>query len=77
MAQSAKQCPKCSGKMIEGFLVTRIEMCAPTEWHPGKAQGSFFFPGLKISKGDLHRISTYRCSECAYLESYADGGEPA
>lgn len=40
------------------------------QWAPGHPQHSFWI-GLKVKKKELISITTYRCTKCGYLESYA------
>jgi hypothetical protein len=39
-------------------------------WCPGTPIRSFWV-GLKLKKGDVVPVVTYRCPNCGYLESYA------
>jgi hypothetical protein len=41
-----------------------------SRWVAGKPESSFW-TGTKISGKDHHKIQTYRCTACGYLESYA------
>jgi hypothetical protein len=43
----------------------------PSQWVEGPPVQGFWL-GMKIPKGGRHAITTYRCTACGYLESYAD-----
>ena len=61
------KCPKCSGKMEEGFL---IESKIPLRWIAGKPETSVL--GGTKAHGKVHRqIEGHRCVECGFLELYA------
>jgi predicted nucleic-acid-binding Zn-ribbon protein len=70
------ECPKCSGRMEEGFTLdhTRNGQTA-AKWVEGQPQKSFWV-GVKAPSGATHPIATFRCSRCGYLESYALEGRP-
>ena len=58
--------------MTEGFVLDRgdLETRHPSVWVAGPPQKSLWL-GTKIEGRDSFRISSYRCGECGYLESYA------
>lgn len=61
-----KMCPKCNAKMDKGFIGDKKDMSNETRqtWGTGiNALGS----GLD----NAHPVTTYRCTGCGYLESYA------
>ena len=66
----SKTCPKCSGRMEQGFVPeakdhsTKVEM-----WFEGPPQKRWY--GLKTRGIRRMEIQTWRCQRCAYLESYA------
>ena len=71
MADSPRDCPKCSGKMKQGFVVdhsytTRVV----SKWAEGTPRKSFW-TGTKLPDEKPVPIGTFRCSSCGYLESYA------
>ena len=41
-------------------------------WVKGKPERSFW-QGTKTADRDLHKVQTFRCPKCGYLESYAKG----
>jgi hypothetical protein len=69
--QSAPKCPKCDGKMQEGFIVdSAANGFLVSSWHPEKPQDSFWY-ATKVDRKKLRAIETFRCEKCGYLESYA------
>lgn len=65
------ECPKCRGKMEEGFIGDAIPGgLMPSKWVEGRPEKSFWH-GIKIKGKRQVEIQTYRCSSCGYLESYA------
>lgn len=66
------KCPKCGGKMEEGFVMDAGQgrVVNPSHWIEGKPERSMWF-GTKIRGKAKHRVASYRCQKCAYLESYA------
>lgn len=42
----------------------------PAKWVEGEPEKSFW-TGAKVPKGKAHKVVTYRCTQCGYLESYA------
>jgi len=65
-------CPKCSGEMREGFVLDRgdLEVRHPATWVEGPPKKSLWL-GTRISGREMLPISTFRCTSCGYLESYA------
>jgi hypothetical protein len=70
---SAVICPKCHIEMETGFVVDKGipggSVSAP-EWADGEPTRSFW-SGLSLQGRDRHAVVTYRCPNCAFLESYA------
>jgi hypothetical protein len=64
-------CPKCSGRMEEGFVLDRTYGAnLQASWVEGRPAKSFW-AGMKL-KGLVNLpITTFRCSGCGYLESFA------
>jgi hypothetical protein len=74
MSQTATRCPKCSGDMVQGFMLdSRLNVVS--YWAEGTPQLSFL-GGYKIPEGKL-AIATLRCQSCGLLESYAQEESPA
>jgi len=58
--------------MEQGFLFDRSmeEYGKATDWVEGAPETSFFF-GTKTAGRERHRLISWRCPRCGYLESYA------
>ena len=67
------ECPKCQGRMSEGFAVDKGHYNAQDlqTWVEG-APVKTFWRGLHTKGREAYTISTYRCERCGYLESYAN-----
>lgn len=66
-----KTCPKCSGAMERGFLLDETYGgTGQTQWTQGEPKRSFW-TGVSVPMDERHLVTTYRCSQCGYLESYA------
>jgi len=65
---SEKKCIKCEkGIMEKGFVIDwTIGGAAQSQW--AKEISKFF----RAPKGKAEKVTTYRCMECGYLESYAE-----
>jgi hypothetical protein len=66
------RCSKCSGEMVQGFIVDcgqgpRRLVSSWAEGAPEKA----FLRGTSSADEDRVPIGTFRCSASGYLESYA------
>jgi hypothetical protein len=62
-------CPKCNEQMQSGFIVDHAHgILRVSVWTAGAPESSFW-TGLKVE--DARKITTYRCTGCDYLESYA------
>lgn len=72
MSHTNPLCPKCRGKMEEGFVPDLIKYgaVAQSTWIEGAPERSLW-AGMK-TKGKKHfKVTTLRCSGCGYLEHYA------
>ena len=68
----ATECPKCSGRMAEGFIADYQHAdVKPSAWVEGTPHGGLFRTA-KFPKSAKHTVATYRCERCGYLESYAE-----
>ena len=67
-----RDCPKCGGGMVDGYVVDFGDSGARTipSWREGEPRKSIWM-GLKLGKTNPIEITTWRCSRCGYLESYA------
>ena len=65
-------CPKCAGAMLPGFVLDRghANSLAPSYWQEGAPEKSFW-TGIKTRGHQQLPITTYRCGQCGFLESYA------
>ena len=68
---SDPRCPKCHGRMEEGFILdnsygARLQ----SAWVEGKPKRSFW-TGVKFREEAKRPIATFRCEGCGYLESFA------
>ena len=68
------ECMKCHTHMDVGYVpdVTHGGY-ARQNWHPGEPKSSFWM-GLKVRKELCVPVTTLRCPNCGYLESYAARG---
>lgn len=68
---TTKTCPKCRGKMDPGFVLdrNRFEDRQGT-WIEGTLELNMW-TGTAKSKKEQIPVTTYRCDNCGYLESYA------
>ena len=68
---SSDGCPKCGGRMTEGFVIDEGYGTAHVStWQQGEPRKSFW-TGIKKSKKEQIKVETWRCDRCGYLESYA------
>lgn len=64
-------CPKCRSAMDVGFIKDEsYGTTHVTEWVEGEPEKSVW-TGTKTSGRQLMPVTTYRCTSCGYLESYA------
>ncbi len=64
-------CPKCSGQMEQGFVIDNgYRVPIVSEWTAGAGPPQWSFWTGKI-KSVTRQITTYRCTKCGFLESYA------
>ena len=65
------ECPKCGSNMAAGFLLDQTYGgYVSGKWVGGSPVKSFWM-GLKLRGQVRHEITSYRCSRCGYLESFA------
>jgi hypothetical protein len=65
-------CPKCGASMEEGFIADAWDRInrGVSAWIEGTPEKSFWF-GVRLGAKRRITTSTYRCTKCGYLESYA------
>ena len=72
MAKSDRTCPKCNRAMEIGFVAdVAYGVIMQSNWTAGITVPRRFFGGIKWRLQDSSPITTYRCSGCGFLESYA------
>jgi predicted nucleic-acid-binding Zn-ribbon protein len=71
MSERELMCPKCGQVMEPGFVLDRGPGgVAQESWVDGAPVPSNW-TGLKVKAHQLVPVTTYRCTGCGYLESYA------
>jgi len=64
-------CPKCQGQMQIGFIEdSSYAAILVSTWQGGLPEKNFL-GSLKTRGKTRIKITTYRCTSCGYLESYA------
>jgi hypothetical protein len=69
-------CSKCAGEMEAGSSST--QGAGHHHWFGGNTPPEWsmhLFPPSAGWSAPLHRIVTYRCKDCGFLESYAPAAE--
>ena len=64
------ECPKCTGKMVQGCVLDFWETARVPTWVEGPPEKGWIF-GVKGDSGDGIPVGTFRCEACGFLESYA------
>jgi hypothetical protein len=65
------ECARCHAHMESGWVPDNTHTGFQREnWCPGEPQPSFW-TGLKVEIGKFMPVTTFRCPNCGYLESYA------
>lgn len=65
------KCLRCGTQMEEGYIPgERNKVVLINIWVAGRPEPSFW-KGTKIIGKEQRAITTYRCSGCGFLESYA------
>jgi uncharacterized C2H2 Zn-finger protein len=66
-------CPKCNIQMQQGYILDSMYgnlVTTTSKWSKGKPKKILTFALPSTEKKSIE-ITTYRCPECGYLESYA------
>jgi acetone carboxylase gamma subunit len=66
-------CPKCNIQMHQGYILDAMYgnlVTTSSKWSEGKPKKILSF-ALSSADTKSMEITTYRCPECGYLESYA------
>ena len=67
------ECLRCHTRMEVGYVADVTQrLYQRQKWSPGVPQPSFW-GGLKVDRKSLVPVTTLRCPNCGYLESYARG----
>jgi predicted nucleic-acid-binding Zn-ribbon protein len=65
------ECIRCHAHMESGWVADKTHRGVERQnWSPGEPQPSFW-TRLKLEKDQLISVTTFRCPNCGYLESYA------
>lgn len=65
------RCPRCAGAFEPGLVIDQgYGVKVQSQWRAGEPTASFWL-GQRLGHGDPYPITTYRCTGCGYLESYA------
>jgi hypothetical protein len=68
---STLECPRCGGRMEEGYLVDHTHGgYLRSTWVSGIPEKSMW-TGLKLQGHEQIPVCTFRCRGCGFLESYA------
>lgn len=72
MNNQRKQCPKCGGEMVRGFIPDYSQAAVLVgSWQEGQPKKSFW-TRTKVSYAEGIPIGAFRCRGCGFLEFYAD-----
>ena len=65
-------CSKCSAVMEEGFLLEKGDLGALSAetWVAGQPVKSLI-SGLNLKEKVIYTVTSFRCTACGFLESYA------
>ena len=70
MPDPLPKCLRCGSDMQQGYIADRAGVWfTPEKWFAGDGEKGVLFINELKCKPLL--VSTYRCAECGYLESYA------
>lgn len=66
-------CPKCRGRMEDGFVIDRGDTTYTrvAQWVEGEPEGTFWL-GVNLKGRRILNVRTHRCTRCGFLESYAN-----
>jgi hypothetical protein len=71
MTDRLPECPKCGRRMEPGYVLDVTHgALAQSSWVEGAPERSIW-TGLKLKGHERLPVTTYRCTGCGYLESYA------
>ena len=68
MPRNETPCPKCSGKMQEGFIYDQSDAIRlVSKWVEGVPEKSVW-TGIKLKGRRTIQTQTFRCDKCGFLE---------
>ena len=72
MREKRVECPKCKKAMSRGFLLgyRKHDSQRLVNWVDGVPETSIW-TGISVRKKQILPVTTYRCTSCGFLESYA------
>ncbi len=71
MTEDERVCPKCNNAMEPGFVLDQTYGAnTQSSWIEGTPERTFW-TGVKLKGRERHMVTTFRCTTCGYLESYA------
>jgi hypothetical protein len=76
MASQTMDCPKCKARMEEGFIIEYMDFnhTQVSNWVEGQPTDNRVLglsAGLKTKDRRMLPVSSFRCTGCGYVESYA------
>lgn len=76
MNDQTRRCLRCDGDMQEGFVVDYdFNGRRPAKWVEGAPTPGLIYE-VRLAGKQQYRISTYRCQQCGWLESFAGSPLP-
>jgi hypothetical protein len=70
MTATPEQCPKCGGRMEQGFILDNTYGArVVSHWAAGPPSKSFW-TGTKAADSTVP-VGAFRCASCGFLEMYA------
>jgi Domain of unknown function (DUF6487) len=74
MTTGANRCLRCNGEMEGGFVLDYgLDRKNPATWVEGSPEAGLL--GTTTRGKRQRRISTFRCRQCGWLDSFADPAE--
>jgi hypothetical protein len=65
-------CPKCQGELVQGFIPDlAFAQAVVGHWYKGPPR-THYSGDMKVPALGGLPIAAFRCSQCGYLELYAD-----
>jgi hypothetical protein len=72
MSSLSETCPKCQGKMIQGFLADFAHgFIGVSTWVEGPPKKTYWGGSTDTTFRQRLPVATFRCEACGFLESYA------